>query len=58
MVMKLDKFLLIPYVISSSKEVILKTSAVVLLLIVTGVSLGSVVVGTPETPSMDPFCAS
>lgn len=40
------------------KEVILKIAAVTILLLVTGVSLASVVVGTPDIPSMDPFCAS
>ena len=28
------------------------------LLVVTGASWASVVVGTPDIPSMDPFCAS
>jgi len=36
----------------------MKIAAVSMLLLVTGASLASVVVGTPDIPSMDPFCAS
>jgi hypothetical protein len=36
----------------------MKAAAVALLLLITGSGIASLVVGTPEIPSMDPFCAS
>lgn len=36
----------------------MKTAVMSILLLATGVSLASIVVGTPDIASMDPFCAS
>ena len=36
----------------------MKSIFALVLLILTGASLASVIIGSPETASMDPFCAS